>query len=198
MSNCGARTKLFRQNGPHHTPRSLPLLLFTICVAVPCLALAGASVQEPAEAPDPTTVEAGREAYGLACVQCHGPSQALIQRKPAEGWRRTIYSMIGRGAPVLPDEIEPLTVYLTSLYGPTSPPPNFGDAFDEQEQLPAGGETVKAACGACHAVNLVLEAHKSESEWRETVVNMRSLGANVTDSEQELIVDYLAEYFGPE
>jgi mono/diheme cytochrome c family protein len=184
----------------HHRGRSNSrLLLFLyICVSLPGLCLEGLSAQVTSEVPEPAAVEAGREVYALACIQCHGPNQALIQRKPADGWRRTIYSMIGRGAPVLPDEIEPLTAYLTSMYGPTSLPPNLGGTTGDVDAIPPGGETVVAACGACHAVNLVFGSRKSQSQWRDTVEQMRSLGASVTELEQQAIVSYLTEYFGPE
>lgn len=172
-------------------------LLAAVWVALGYGVLAGASRQTSDGSVDEASLELGRQAYQQACVQCHGPNQASIQRKPVDDWRRTVYSMIGRGAPVLPDEIEPLTMYLTSIYGPTSPPPTLGDRREEAT-LPDGGETIMAACAACHAIDLILRSRKSESEWRETLERMGSLGAIITDAERQRIVAYLSRHFGLE
>jgi hypothetical protein len=45
---------------------------------------------------EPQQVEEGREAFGQACVQCHNMSRTQIQRKTADAWRDTVYSMISR------------------------------------------------------------------------------------------------------
>ena len=71
---------------------------------------------------EPLQVEEGKEAFGQACVQCHNMSRTQMQRKTADGWRDTVYSMISRGAPVMPDEIEPLIDYLAVTYGPGATP----------------------------------------------------------------------------
>ena len=85
---------------------------------------------------EPEQVKRGREIFQVACVQCHGTSEITIQRKPAKGWQKTVYSMIGRGAPVLSGEIDPLVAFLTATYGPASPPPVLKrlDAFSVQRK----------------------------------------------------------------
>ncbi len=99
---------------------------------------------------EPLQVEEGREAFGQACVQCHGMSRTQIPRKTADGWRNPVYSMISRGAPVMPDEIEPLIDYLSATYGPGATPPAVGGEVSQAgSALPDGPamtpETKKSA-----------------------------------------------------
>ena len=127
----------------------------------------------------------GREVFSVACVQCHAASHTVIQRKAAQGWRKTVYTMISRGAPVLPGEVDALVAYLTSAYGPSSP------ASTGQQTLPAGNEIIVSSCGSCHPAGVVFASRKTEADWRATVKQMRSLGAGITDIQEKEILDYL-------
>ena len=131
----------------------------------------------------------GREVFSVACVQCHAASHTVIQRKAAAGWKKTVYTMISRGAPVLPGEVDALVAYLTSAYGPSSPP----TSTTGQQTLPSGSEIVVSSCGSCHPAGVVLASRKTEAEWRATVKQMRSLGAGITDNQEKEILDYLVK-----
>ena len=145
-------------------------------------------------------VEKGREIFGQVCVNCHGLSKTAMLQKTSEGWRRTVYSMISRDAQLMPDEIEPLILYLTAAYGPDSAPPSLGDDASQNQALPEGpGRAILArSCFQCHAVDLVVNSRKSETEWKETISRMVSTGANVTPQEQNVLVQYTAKHFGTE
>ena len=148
---------------------------------------------------EPLQVEEGKEAFGQACVQCHGISRTQIQRKTADGWRVTVYSMISRGAPLMPDEIEPLIEYLEATYGPSSPPPaGGGEGFQGGSALPdePGREILVGNCSACHALELPLNMRQSEAEWNATISEMVTYGAQITPQEQEILVKYAAKHFG--
>jgi mono/diheme cytochrome c family protein len=148
---------------------------------------------------DPSLVDKGREAFGQACVQCHGINRATIQRKSEEGWRGTVYSMISRGSPLMPDEIEPVIAYLTATYGPEAAPPGSEEgASSGSGGLPdePGREILVRSCVQCHAMEMVLEAKKTENEWKQTVARMASYGANVSPEEQDLVVKYAVAHFG--
>jgi len=129
----------------------------------------------------------GREVFSVACVQCHAASHTTIQRKAAAGWKKTVYTMISRGAPVLPGEVDALVAYLSSAYGPSSP------SGVGQQTPPAGSEMIVSSCGSCHPAGVVLASRKTEAEWRATVKHMRSLGAGITDSQEREILDYLVK-----
>lgn len=64
--------------------------------------------------------------------------------------------------------------------------------------LPAGTgvETYEAICGSCHGGDIVIGSVGSRARWEETVESMRNRGAYGSDEEFELIVNYLAKYFG--
>ena len=48
-------------------------------------------------------------------------------------------------------------------------------------------------CVACHDTSAVDMAHKSAAQWKDTVDQMRTMGATVDDAQEALIVAYLAK-----
>ena len=77
---------------------------------------------------------AGRDLVFQACVQCHDLRNTVSQRKTGTAWKRTVDEMIWRGAPLMADEAETLTTYLTSSFGPDKPIPR------ELKSKPAGNK----------------------------------------------------------
>src|SRR5688500_3888599 len=86
-------------------------------------------------------VEQGKEVSGVVCTSCHSANPVSIQRKLGPAWRNTIYTMIGRGAQILPSETEPLAAYLAATYGPGSPLPG-ARGVAAGAPAPAGSEIV--------------------------------------------------------
>lgn len=58
----------------------------------------------------------GRETVTTACVECHGLKTVVNGRKDRAGWQKAVDDMIQRGAPVFPEEIDPLTSYLAKAF----------------------------------------------------------------------------------
>ena len=58
----------------------------------------------------------GSQVVGQTCAACHTGilRMAQAQKQNEEQWKDTIYSMIGRGAEILPDEIEPMAAFLAA------------------------------------------------------------------------------------
>jgi len=54
------------------------------------------------------------------------------------------------------------------------------------------------ACTACHTLERVRQQRLGKEEWRHLIAGMLSEGVPLTDDETSLLVDYLAENFGPE
>lgn len=54
------------------------------------------------------------------------------------------------------------------------------------------------ACTACHTLDRVRVQHLNEDEWRHLIAGMLSEGVPLTDDETSILVEYLAENFGPE
>jgi cytochrome c5 len=154
-------------------------------------------------------IEKGKTAVGRACVACHGNILSMVQfqRKTADKWRDTVYSMIGRGGHILPDEIEPITAYLTANFGPNSPPPSPSTRPQVgtqavpgglAQQLPEGAARAVLVqnCQQCHDLQVVVSKNATPDEWKEIVARMITLGAKVTPPEQEQLVQYLTGLAG--
>jgi hypothetical protein len=52
------------------------------------------------------------------CTKCHNLDEVVRLRQSREAWEDTVYSMVGRGAPIFPDEIDVIIDYLSEVYGP--------------------------------------------------------------------------------
>jgi mono/diheme cytochrome c family protein len=138
----------------------------------------GQSSQQP-------QIEKGRVAVTQVCVGCHvGIMRMLeVRKKSTEEWRDTVYRMIGRGAQVLPDEIEPLTAYLAASAGRGRQP-------QERNQGPVGAEIVARRCVQCHDLERATTKPAS-GDWHTTIDRMVTLGASLTPAEQQTLIEYL-------
>jgi competence ComEA-like helix-hairpin-helix protein len=67
-----------------------------------------------------------------------------------------------------------------------------------QDDLPAGkGKVIlENTCTECHGLDKALNALRTERQWRDVAVRMRSKGATMTDDELKTLVEYLAQNFG--
>ena len=66
--------------------------------------------------------------------------------------------------------------------------------------IPAGAgkeETVRV-CSRCHAPELVASQRQTRDQWQVTISKMANLGAQASDDEFAVILDYLSRQFGPE
>jgi hypothetical protein len=65
--------------------------------------------------------------------------------------------------------------------------------------LPAGGAKalIEKTCGTgCHSVEVVTSQRMNKAEWTAVVQNMVALGAQASDPEVDVIVEYLAKALG--
>lgn len=65
------------------------------------------------------------------------------------------------------------------------------------QDLPAGPgkELVDKTCSSCHSLDVVTGAKQNKDGWASTVDDMRAKGAQGTDQDFEVIVNYLAKNF---
>ena len=153
----------------------------------------GMAAQAPAAGqPSPQAqIEKGRVAVAQVCVGCHGGGggggitrMLEVRKRSAEEWRETVLSMIGRGAQVLPDEIEPITAYLVATAGRGRPPAPSGAAG-------AGASAVLARrCLQCHDLERATTKPAS-GDWNTTIDRMVTLGASLTPGERQTLIEYL-------
>ena len=151
-------------------------------------------------------IEKGRQVVAQACATCHTMGimrmvQAQKNNTP-EDWRDTVYSMIGRGAEILPDEIEPLTAFLVASAATKGPAagqaPGGGGgrggargAADQQAPEAADGKAIlQRTCQQCHDAAMATKKLPSE-DWNAVIAKMMTYGAKLTPAEQQKLIEYL-------
>jgi hypothetical protein len=83
---------------------------------------------------------------------------------------------------------------VVSACGGATPEP----AQPVEEPVSIDGEALlEDRCSGCHALSRVTTASKSRDEWQENVVRMVNIGAELNEEEQAILVDYLAQTYGP-
>ena len=62
------------------------------------------------------------------------------------------------------------------------------------QQLPdgAGKEILEKQCTTCHTLEIVVDKRNDAKEWRRLVIEMIDRGAEITDEQVPVVVDYLA------
>ncbi len=58
-----------------------------------------------------------------------------------------------------------------------------------------GQRLVQERCTSCHGLGQIVQAKKSEEKWRATVRHMVEKGANLNESEEETVVEYLSSNY---
>jgi cytochrome c5 len=66
------------------------------------------------------------------------------------------------------------------------------------EQVAVDGQTLlEERCTECHDLERTTSQQKTRAEWEETVSRMIDRGAELNEDEKTVLVDYLAENYGP-
>ena len=60
-----------------------------------------------------------------------------------------------------------------------------------------GATLLQERCTVCHNTDRVTQARKTSAEWDTTVTRMVGKGAQLTDAEKLVLVDYLAATYAP-
>ena len=69
---------------------------------------------------------------------------------------------------------------------------------EQEEAAPVtldGQSLVEERCTSCHDLGSVERAKKTEEEWKATVERMVRKGAQLSQAEQELVIQYLTETY---
>lgn len=161
------------------------------------------AVSAPAQNNEQLQIEKGRQAVGQACAPCHSNILRIVQihKKSAEQWRDTVYSMIGRGAQILPEEIEPLTAFLAANAGGGRPSAS-SPAQASNDRQPASGtpaqQLAEAAgrsllqrqCARCHDLEAATKKPETD-DWKTVIARMVTYGADVSPADQQRLIEYL-------
>ena len=154
-----------------------------------------ASSAAQAQQPNPFPEGPGREIVAVACTQCHAPQPFTQLRMGENGWRKQVENMVLRGAMVGPNELDVVTKYLTTAYGPGVPLPG---APPKKVDLAAGpgSELVEGACASCHGLDRVVSANRPGKQWQAIVHRMVEIGAQLDEGQSRQITAYLEKNYG--
>jgi cytochrome c2 len=156
--------------------------------------------QTAPQAASPADIEKGKTAVTQICVGCHDGGAIMrmiaVRKKTADEWRDTVFRMIGRGAQVFPDEIEPLTAYLTAAGGQASLLPAGGGRRGRAAEATTtdnGDATaiLERRCQLCHDLAKATTKPATAESWDGIIDRMVKLGAAVTPAEHQTLIAYL-------
>jgi hypothetical protein len=80
----------------------------------------------------------GRQVMSLACTGCHNLRVIATSGRSRASWAATVGDMIQRGAPVFPNEIQPLIDYLAKTSGPVAHQTSNAAASEPSDKGPKG------------------------------------------------------------
>ena len=123
----------------------------------------------------------GKRTVETICSSCHPAEVVTSKNYSKERWRSVVDAMIDEGASLTKAEAARAVEYLAK---------NFGDKERAKELY-------LEICSYCHELERISRQALTREEWRGLIRGMVDEGAPVTSAEFSMIVDYLAEHFGP-
>ena len=79
---------------------------------------------------------------------------------------------------------------------PSSPSPATTDAANEEQFVRVAEGTIEKVCIQCHPWDNIVRTRKTIREWQDTMTAMEGRGANASDEQFKMIVQYLTRYYG--
>jgi cytochrome c5 len=146
-------------------------------------------------------MEKGRQVVGETCVACHTNILRMVQihKQTQEQWKETVYLMIGRGAQIMPDEIDAVTAYLAANAGgnrqANAQAPGGGGRQGTgtagQQAAEGDGRTIaQRTCQQCHDMATATTKLASE-DWTAVIGRMASYGAKLSPADRQKLTEYL-------
>jgi cytochrome c5 len=83
--------------------------------------------------------------------------------------------------------------------GTSQPTPASSPAMQPSGETVAsdGATLLDTRCSVCHSADRAREASKTREQWDQTVTRMIDHGAQLTEAEKTVLVDYLAANYAP-
>ena len=160
--------------------RQIALAFALLCAAT------AARAQQPSPFPDGP----GREIVAVACTQCHAPGPIVQIRMSEKGWRQEVQNMVLRGAQIGPADLDAVSSYLATNFGPgvpfpgpTPPPVHLAGG--------TGANVVEGGCVLCHGLDRIVDTKRAAAQWPAIVHRMVEIGAPLDDDQTKQVIDYL-------
>ena len=62
----------------------------------------------------------------------------------------------------------------------------------------AGKAAAETTCLPCHASDIIRQQRLTKQQWTATLTKMANWGADVSDPQKEVLLEYLVTHFGPD
>jgi cytochrome c5 len=164
------------RTAPSH-PRTFAPVLFEWAVAGAAVLLVAASVSAQNE-------DRAERIMNGSCQACHDLRRIQVQAMDADGWTKTVATMIEKGAKVEKADVPVLVDFLVDNHGPLPDGP--------------GKRIVLNTCTLCHDLKRIRLGRRSPEEWEETLFSMLNEGAPLSDADFPVVHAYLSQHFAIE
>lgn len=149
----------------------------------------------------------GKASTIAACSGCHGPEVLMSYSSDESGWQTVIQRMMALGAKVYETDLVRISRYLSSSTG-KSGQSNIGarakalssrspEVVSRMEGT-SGSAILKEACVQCHGLQIISLQPRGKEEWKKTIFEMVSHGAQISLEEIEDLIEYLTRHYVPE
>lgn len=172
--------------------RIISLVVWNLVVWISAAHLSGtlaAQVSATASSDQQAQIEKGRQVVGQTCVACHTNILRMVQihKQTPEQWRNTVYLMIGRGAQIMPNEIDAVAAYLAANAGSDRQGGRAGGQATPENE---GRAILQRTCQQCHDLATATTKLASE-DWAAVIGRMSSYGAKLSPADQQKLIEYL-------
>ncbi len=160
--------------------------ILSVSLGTAVLAFAGTATvaQESPGATGAQEPRSGLEVLESSCQGCHDLRPIQTSALDAEGWTKTIETMIENGAEVEKEEMPILVRHLVLNFGPVAEGP--------------GKDILLNTCTMCHDLGRIKTARRTAEEWEETLNSMLNEGAPLSEPEFHTIHAYLSKNYNIE
>jgi hypothetical protein len=131
----------------------------------------------------------GKKILESQCTTCHSVETAVGPRLDRDAWKKLLTKMIGYGATLDDKQIDITAEYLSKHFGPE------GAGVSEEDRT--AEKHIMGICSTCHDSDLIRTTTATRDEWLEIVKKMNSKGAGLSDTDVDLLTDYLARKYRP-
>lgn len=97
----------------------------------------------------------GKAEFVHSCTSCHRADTVTSARKSPEDWKKSVVDMAARGAPGSPEDLDNITLYLSTNFAiatAPSPTPSAQAALTAAEMETVTGLIADNGCVACHRI----------------------------------------------
>jgi cytochrome c553 len=130
----------------------------------------------------------GKKLVEDRCASCHTLEPVLSRKATHDEWRKVVVEMVGYGARLNDKEIDLTVEYLTRYLGVQ----NSGDSQTER----TAKRFIEGICSSCHDSDFIKGTEATKDEWMDIVRRMNGKGAGLSETDVELLADYLAKNYG--